>query len=268
MYKKISVIMGVLNAEDCIENAVISIEKQTEQNIELIICDDGSTDHTYSILQELQKQYGNIVLIKNEKNRGLAFSLNCCFELSTGEYIARMDADDISMPERLRIQKEFLNKHPEYDVVGCEMIMLDDEQRETYSQNDREPGKDVFPLRVPFPHPTVMMRRSVMERLGGYSVEKKTKRCEDVELWYRFFEYGMRGYNLPDYLYVKIQGINDYKRRKVVHGIELFQIHLRGLGRIHAPVHKYFLAVKPIVSAMIPKKIMMRYHALKFRKKG
>ena len=126
----------------------------------------------------------------------------------------------------------------------------------------------VMPLNVPFAHPTVLMRRHVMERLGGYAVEPYTRRCEDLELWYRFFAQGMRGYTMPEYLYIKNQGLEDYRRRKVIYGWEMFYIHCKGLGLIGAPWYRYVLAIKPVISASIPKKIMMRYHGWKFRKLG
>lgn len=267
MDKKISVLMGVFNAETIVKKAVMTIEDQTERNIEFIICDDGSADNTYAILLELQKKYPNIILLRNERNRGLAFSLNRCFKASTGEYIARMDVDDLCKPERFVVQKAFLDNHPEYDLVGSAMIMLDDDKNQTFLKMVKIPDKSILPMSVPFAHPTVLMRRNVLERLGGYSVEKYTRRCEDLELWYRFFEKNMKGYNLPDYLYIKNQGLEDYKRRKVIHGVEMFQIHIRGLKLLKAPWYSYLLSIKPIISAMVPKKIMMRYHAFVFRKK-
>lgn len=265
MSGKISVLMGVYNAESIVRDAVMTIEEQTEKNIEFVICDDGSRDGTYRILQEVKEHYGNIVLLQNKTNKGLAYALNRCFKASTGEYIARMDADDRCVPERFEKQKEFLEKHPEFDLVGSRMIMIDDEGHQTFSHAERIPTANVFPLAVPFAHPTVLMRRHVLEQLGGYAVEKYTRRCEDLELWYRFFQKGMKGYNMPDYLYIKMQGLEDYKRRKVIHGCEMFWIHLRGLKMINAPVYKYFLAVKPIISAMVPKKMMMKYHGIIFK---
>lgn len=265
MNEKISVLMGVYNAEQVVGEAVRTIEDQTEKNIEFVICDDGSTDRTYALLTEFQQQYGNIVLLHNEQNSGLAYSLNRCLEHSTGEYIARMDADDSCVPERFEKQKQFLQAHPEYDLVGAGMIMVDDNGVRTYSHDVPEPYPMILPVSVPFSHPTVLMRRYVLERLGGYSVEHYTRRCEDLELWYRFFALGMRGYNMPEYLYIKKQGLEDYKRRKVIFGWEMFYIHLRGLRLLHAPFPRYLLAIKPVISAMVPKKIMMRYHGWKFR---
>lgn len=203
-------------------------------------------------------------MLRNAGNQGLACALNRCLSEADGEYIARMDVDDLCVPERFEYQKKFLIEHPEYDLVGSQMIMLDDEGGKTFSQETPAPTRKELPLKSPFAHPTVLMRRSVLERLGGYSVEKYTRRCEDLELWYRFFAMGMKGYNLPQYLYIKNQGLEDYRRRKVIHGVEMFFIHVRGLRMLHAPVYKYLLAVKPVVSAMIPKRIMMKYHKLVF----
>ena len=265
MNTMISVLMGVYNAEKNIRDAVLTIEQQTEKNIEFVICDDASNDKTYTILKELAKEYSNIILLRNERNYGLAFALNKCFSYSHGVYIARMDSDDKCMPDRFRVQKEFLIKHPEYDLVGTEMIMVDENGNKTYSRVPREPGSDILPRYVPFFHPTVLMHRYVLEQLGGYSVEKYTRRCEDLELWYRFYDNGFRGYNLPDYLYIKAQGLEDYRRRKVIHGWEMFCIHLRGLKLLHAPFYKYILAFKPVISASIPKPLMKAYHDWIFR---
>ena len=265
MNDKISVLMGVYNAEAIVNDAVRTIEEQTEQNIEFVICDDGSADRTYQILQELQGKYSNIVLLRNEKNQGLAHALNRCFEISTGEYIARMDADDRCVPERFERQKQFLETHPEYDLVGTRMIMIDDFGHETYSKVQDVPTTNVLPFTVPFAHPTVLMHRRVLETLGGYTAEKYTGRCEDLELWYRFFYHGMKGYNLQELLYIKMQGLSDYKRRKVIYGWNMFFVHLRGLKLIKAPWYKYLLAIKPVIAASIPKKIMMKYHKYKFR---
>ena len=267
MDDRISVLMGVYNAEDRIRDAVLTIEQQTDQRIEFVICDDASTDHTYQMLEELADIYPNIVLLRNEVNQGLAFALNRCLMNSHGSYIARMDSDDLCKPERFKIQRNFLEEHPEYDLVGTGMIMVDEKGRQTYSRNKCVQDTDTLPKKVPFFHPTVLMHRYVLEQLGGYSVEKYTRRCGDLEMWYRFFHSGFRGYNLPDYLYIKTQGIDDYRRRKVIHGWEMFIINLRGLRLIKAPWYKYLVAIKPVISAMVPKRIMKMYHDFIFRKK-
>lgn len=268
MDHRISVLMGVYNAEDNIRNVVESIENQTDPDIEFVICDDASKDHTYQILQELAQEYPNIVLLHNRMNEGLAAALNRCLMNSHGSLIARMDSDDTCKPERFAVQRKFLEEHPEYDLVGSNMLLVDEHGKITYSKTNRAPTQDELPLDVPFLHPSVLMHRYVLEELGGYRVEKYTRRCEDLELWYRFFKAGYKGYNLPDYLYIKAQGIDDYRKRKIRHGWEMFYVHLRGLRLLHAPAYKYLLAIKPVISASIPKRIMKAYHGIKFKNKG
>ena len=265
--EKISVLMGVYNAENNVTDAVRTIENQTEKNLEFIICDDGSTDNTFKLLMGLKEEYPNIILLRNKKNQGLAYALNRCLAIATGEYIARMDVDDRCDSRRFEYQKKFLVRHPEYDLVGSRMILLDDDHRKSFSREDEKPTWKLLPLKSPFAHPTVLMHKYVMDRLGGYSVEKYTRRCEDLELWYRFFAMGMKGYNLPQYLYIKKQGLEDYKRRKVINGLEMFFIHIRGLRMLRAPFYKYMLAVKPVVAAMVPKRVMMKYHQIIFGKR-
>src|SRR5690625_1613346 len=114
----VSVIMGVYNSEKTIERCINSILEQSYKKWELIICDDGSSDSTYEIVKSFTDRFSNIVLIKNNTNKGLAYSLNRCLDVARGEYIARMDADDIAISNRFQKQVDFLNANPEYDVVG------------------------------------------------------------------------------------------------------------------------------------------------------
>ncbi|MDC9588584.1 glycosyltransferase [Xenorhabdus sp. XENO-10] len=110
----ISIIMSAFNAEISIEKSINSILSQTYKNFELIICDDGSSDNTFNICQMLARQDNRIILVK-QKNIGLTKSLNRMLTLATGTYIARQDSDDISLPNRLEIQFNFLLKTIRYD---------------------------------------------------------------------------------------------------------------------------------------------------------
>ena len=97
----VSILMGIYNCADTLEEAIESIENQTYDNWELIMCDDGSKDNTYEIAKKYnEKNPEKFVLIKNEKNLGLNMTLNNCLKVAKGELIARMDGDDISLPER------------------------------------------------------------------------------------------------------------------------------------------------------------------------
>ena len=109
----VSVIIPVYNVELYVEEAIQSIQKQTYKNIEIIIVDDNSSDKTYSIVSHLKKHYSRIKLYKNEKNYQISTTLNRAFLNSTGEYIVRMDGDDISMPDRIEKMVSALEKNNE-----------------------------------------------------------------------------------------------------------------------------------------------------------
>ena len=105
MEEKVSIIMGIYNCQDTLPEAIDSILEQTYTNWELILCDDCSTDNTYSIAEQYKNKYPEkIILIRNSENKKLAFTLNHCLEYATGEYVARMDGDDISAPNRFEKQ--------------------------------------------------------------------------------------------------------------------------------------------------------------------
>ena len=111
--EKISIIMGIYNCEKTLPEAIESILAQTYTNWELIMCDDCSTDNTYSIAKKYQEKYTDkIILVRNNENCRLAYSLNHCLKYASGKYIARMDGDDISLPHRFERQIEFLEKNP------------------------------------------------------------------------------------------------------------------------------------------------------------
>lgn len=89
------------------------------------MCDDGSTDATYSVAEKYTKQFSDkMILLKNSVNKGLNYTLNKCLKVATGEYVARMDGDDISLPKRLEKEADFLDTHPEYAIVSTPMIFL------------------------------------------------------------------------------------------------------------------------------------------------
>ena len=126
---EVSIIMGIykmIKKENLVKLAIDSILNQTYKDFEFIICDDGSNDGTYEMVQDLIKNDKRVILIKNDENKGLAYSLNHCLSIAKGKYIARMDADDISMPNRFEKQVKFLDEHLEYAVVGSNMLYINE----------------------------------------------------------------------------------------------------------------------------------------------
>lgn len=259
--KKVSVIMGIYNCENTLIEAIESIINQTYENWELILCDDCSTDGTFSIADNYKQNYPQkIFLIRNEKNITLAASLNRCLQYSKGDYIARMDGDDISIAKRFETQVDFLNSHPEYDLVGTQMISFDESGDVGVRKIKEIPTCYDLRFGSVFAHATIMARKNVYTVLNGYTVTKETRRCEDIDLWFRFFENGFCGYNLQVPLYKVRETKSDFKRRKFRYGIDAFKLHIVGYRKLKFPIFYYIYAIKPIIAYMIPPVIMKKYH--------
>lgn len=184
---KISVIMPVFNQEaSYLRLAIESILNQSYSDFEFIIIDDGSRDEIAAILTEYSHRDERIRLLRNEKNSGIIVSLNRGIDATRGEYIARMDSDDISLANRFEKQLKFLEQYPEYDLVGANAITIDEDGKES--------GKLIFPqtyhsifysilLRNPILHPTWFLRRSLFEAVGHYDIN--AQRIEDYEFLLR-----------------------------------------------------------------------------------
>ena len=172
---KVSVIMGIYNMESnflIAKLAINSILNQTYTDFEFIICDDGSNDKTYQMVEFLVKGDSRVILIKNDKNRGLAYSLNQCLRIAKGKYIARMDADDISILNRLEEEVNFLDNNDEYALVGCNLELIDDNGIWGKRILPKNPNKKDCLFGPPFAHPSIMIRKDVIDKLNGYSIEK------------------------------------------------------------------------------------------------
>ena len=184
-FPAISVIMGTYNPDKRIEAAVLSIIQQTEKNWELIICDDGSDEKHAKYIESVCCSNSKIRMIRNDSNRGLAYSLNRCLKLSRGEFIARMDDDDISMPDRFTCQLQFLQNNPQYGWVGSQAVLYDEYGDWGVAERPKIPGtKDFLPF-SPYIHSSVMFRSDVLKKTKGYMVSDRTRLCEDYELFYR-----------------------------------------------------------------------------------
>ena len=180
----VSVLLSVHNGARTVATAIESIRAQTWSDWELVIVDDASTDGTAALLAGISDP--RIRVIRNDRNLGLAASLNKAFLAASGVLIARMDADDFALPDRLARQVEFLAAHPEIDVLGSAAILVDGNDRETGISTRRERHEDIAATILkqnPFIHPSVMMRRHVLELLGGY--DESLRRAQDYDLWLR-----------------------------------------------------------------------------------
>lgn len=184
----ISVILPVYNGEKFLRESIESILNQTYENFEFIIINDGSTDGSLKIINEYASKDPRIKVISRE-NKGLVDSLNEGIDLAKGKYIARMDADDISLPERLELQLNHMEENPEITILGTYIEVFGDESNEVESVNkwfNDKISSDNISLKIsrgcPIAHPTVMMKTKFAK------LEKYSSYCpaiEDYELWIR-----------------------------------------------------------------------------------
>jgi glycosyltransferase involved in cell wall biosynthesis len=185
---KISVIMPVFNGEAYVHHAIESILQQTFNDFEFIVINDGSTDKSGSIISSYSDS--RIKLLFNPVNLGLVYSLNYGIENSRGEYIARMDADDISLPERLKIQVEFLEANPSYGMCGTFYQVIDIHGKRHHKVDLPETDRDIrtfLNFGNCFCHSTVMFRADLTKK---YKYEQQYFLIEDYKLWYSFSRSG------------------------------------------------------------------------------
>lgn len=258
--KKVSIIMGIYNCENTLSDCLESIIKQSYENWELIMCDDCSTDSTKEIAKKYTLKYENIFLIENQKNMKLAACLNNCLNLATGEYIARMDADDVCLPDRLKKQVEFLNENQDFAVVGSWITTFNGYEIKGVRKMKEIPTEDSLILGVPFAHPTIMMRKKIYDDLGGYTVSDRTTRGQDLDLWFRFYKKKYKGYNLQESLYMYRESLEDYKKRTMRAAWGTMKTRYYGYKLLGFSKIKYIFLIKPFITAVIPNKIMYQYH--------
>lgn len=252
----VSVIMSAYNAERSIEGAIKSILDQDYRFIELIICDDKSSDSTYEIIKKYSYIDKRITVLKNLQNKGLAYSLNRCIEKSRGEYIARMDADDVSHKTRISKQVEFLNNNIQYDIVGSNANLVSDEGVWGYRKTKEIPTKlDLIKGNI-FIHPSVMIRKNTLYSKGMYTVSKDTIRGQDYDLWFKLYSKGIRGYNIQEALIDYSESKDDYKRKNFKSRMMEFKIRKNGYKLLGVRGIKRIYLLKPIINAIVPNRIL------------
>lgn len=265
--RKVSVIMGIYNQwdEQILLNAVNSILAQTLEDFEFIIYDDGSDRKAAEKISRLPALDNRIILIGKEENHGLAFSLNQCIEKACGQYIARMDADDISLPKRLERQTAFLDTHPEYMWCGCNAFLFD-ETGIWGERNMPETPMDTDYLKYsPFIHPSVVYRAEIFEMMDGYKVSQETLRCEDYEIFMRFQQAGYRGYNLQEKLFQYQETKASFQRRSFRVRANETRIRYRNFKNMGLLWPKGWIYVlRPVAAGLVPYRLLMwlkRYEA-------
>lgn len=193
----VSVLMPVYNGGKYLGEAIKSILNQTYTNLELIICNDASTDDSKEVIQGFDDV--RICYVENETNRGIVGTRNRLFSLAKGKYFSIMDCDDVALPEKIELQIDFMERHPEYGICGTWARKVNDKNETTgYIQM---PPKDVY-IRINLLFQSSFVQSSVIisrEALGALSYDPGFPVAEDYDLWERI-SHRTRMYNLPEFL--------------------------------------------------------------------
>lgn len=214
----ISVIMPAYNAEKYINEAIDSILAQTFTDFEFIIIDDGSTDSTCAIVESYSDS--RIRFFKNEHNLGVAATLNRGLDLARGEYIARMDADDISLPTRFEKQAAYMDEHQDIVVCGTAYCMFGENISEQVIEctTDWRKAKAELLFSPCVAHPSVMIRKKILEN-NSLRYEEKYEGTEDYVLWWRIAQYG------------KIAALQNILLKYRIHNEQITEIQSRDLKK-------------------------------------
>lgn len=262
----VSVIMGIYNCADTLDEAIESILAQTYDNWQIIMCDDASTDSTYLVAQKYIEKYPEkFVLLKNEKNLGLNATLNKCLKYAKGEYIARMDGDDISLPDRLKKEVDFLNINKEYAIVSTQMGYFDKNGMFGQSHDNIKPRLKDMVKGTPHCHAPCMVRKKAYLDVDGYSVEKNLLRVEDYDLWIKMYTKGYRGYNLPEVLYMMRDDRNATKRRKYRYRINEAYVRYKAVKELKLPIYNVIYCLRPLILGLVPAGIYEVLHKKRLR---
>lgn len=230
----ISVIMGVHNEqEDYLRAALNSIFNQTYKNIEIIIIDDASDPNCKSAIEDLCKDKSNVKVIHNDINLGLTKSLNKGLDVANGEFIARMDADDISLPERFKKQIDFLEKNLDIDIVGTGVVSFGEEIKFMSPLNgyDNDEAQCNLFFSSTLCHPSVMMRKKFLEAYN-LRYDENVKKGQDYDMWERCSVFGKLAVIKEVLLYYRIHSKQITSTNRVDQDLSARNIRKRRLGRI------------------------------------
>ncbi len=218
----VTVLLAVYNGERYLRESLDSVLAQTFADFELLVIDDGSRDKTLSILDEYEAGDTRVRIV-SRPNRGLTNTLNQGLELARGQFLARMDADDVCMPDRLRIQVAYLREHPECVLVGSRVQLMDPDGRPIKQMCTETTHEQIDAAHLnrgwPVVHPAATMRLSTLREIGGYRDNYNT--LEDLDLFLRLAEVGKLA-NVPEVLLKYRQHF-----ASVTHSKEATQIQIR-----------------------------------------
>lgn len=266
----ISVVMGTKCGEDrlnSLKRSVNSILSQTYKDFEFIICDNGSCDKALMWLDSKAKEDIRIRLHRPLGIDTLQKKLNECINISDGNFIARMDDDDVSNANRFELQVQFLTNNMEVDFVGSNILEISVDGTSVPRKLPEFPTINDFKFTQPYIHPTLIFRKKVFEDVGLYSESNWKESCEDYDLLLRIYEFGMVGMNIQEILLEYSIYNSQEKKKKYKYRINEFLVRVKHFYRLKK-LHIWFIyALKPLIVGIIPLDFLVKMRKL-CRNKG
>lgn len=253
--------MGIYNCASTLNEAIDCIIQQSYTNWEVIMCDDYSVDNTIDVAEQYVLKYPDkFVLLKNKKNHGLNYTLNKCLKHATGDYIARMDGDDLCDANRFQREVEVLENNPDIAIVSTDMNFFDENGIWGRTHVKQFPTKIDFLKGTPFCHAACMVRREAYMEVDGYSVRDELLRVEDYHLWIKMYRKGYQGMNILEPLYAMRDNRDAQRRRKFKYRlneayVKAYAIKKLGINRIN-----YVYCLVPILKGLMPSFIYRALH--------
>lgn len=270
----ISVLMSVYKSDvpEYLDKAIKSVwTDQTLRPNQIVLVEDGDLgEGLISVIANWKLELGEkLTVLKNEKNIGLTKSLNKGIKYVTSSLIARMDSDDISEPTRFEKQADFLQAHPEVDIVGGALREFNDENPNLRIRHYPETNEEVKKYIVkasPLAHPTVMMRRSIFD--NGLCYNEKYRTSQDIALWYDALLKGHKIANIQDITINFRSGGDVYKRRSRSKAWNEFKIYVNGIYRLKGLfTFNYIYPFARLIFRLIPHWVVKRIYGSKIRSK-
>lgn len=260
MAHMVSVIIPTYNAGKYIEQCLDSILNQTYKDIEIIVCDDCSTDKTMDYLKKYE-EFSNITVLRNDKNLKQALTRNRCINECKGEYILLQDADDISEPNRIEILLNAFDNDIDFVGSACYCFNEKEGRYENWIKKHEYPKSKNLLWDISFVHASILFKKECLEKVKGYRLTKHTERGEDYDLIMRLYAAGYKGKNISDLLYgYRVDG-NTVNRRNFRTRIDECFIRYEGFKSNHILFPAGWLFVFKPIAAHFFQMFKYRKHA-------
>ena len=256
--------MGIYNCEKYLAEAIECILNQTYKDWELIMCDDGSTDQTYIIAESYKNAYPEkMQLLKNPSNKGLNYTLNRCLKVAKGEYIARMDGDDLCSLDRLEKEAAILDSRKDISIVSTFLEYFDEGGVWGICKYKEYPQKKDFLRGSQFCHAASMVRKEAFDKVKGYTVDKRLLRVEDYHLWYKMYLKGYTGINISEPLYRMRDDRNASNRRKMKYRFNESYVKFLIWRDFNYSIKDFIFIFRPIIVGLLPNALYEKIHRKK-----